>query len=108
MPEPLAPNTSRNGVACRGVRHQLDHGLRQGIVLTEEDRRMLELVGFQSAKGRLRPYPGAPDSWLAGATWRNALLDELAQVFLECRSKLRAACELGVGAEIGTLVGEVP
>ena len=93
--------------ACRGARDQLDHGLRQGIVLTEEDRRMLELVGFQSAKRRLHPYPRA--RFVTGRDHgRNALLDELAQMFLECRSKLRAARELGVGAEIGSLVGEVP
>ena len=93
--------------ACRGARHELDHGLRQGIVLTEEDRRMLELVGFQSAKRRLRPYPRA--LFVTGrGQGRNALLDELAQVLFECRSKLGAARELGVRAEIGALVGEVP
>ena len=45
--------------ARRGVRHKLDHSLRQGTILTEEDRRVLELVGFQSAKRRLGPDPGS-------------------------------------------------
>ena len=68
--------------ACRGARDQLDHRLGQGIVLTEEDRRMLELVGFQSAKRRLRPYPRARFATRRDHG-RNALLDELAQVLLE-------------------------
>src|SRR5688572_2234134 len=93
--------------ACRGAGDQLNHGLRQCIVLTEEDRRMLELVGFQSAKRCPRPYP--PARFVTGrGHGRNALLDELAQVFLECRGKLSAARELGIGAQIGALVGEVP
>src|SRR5580693_4241137 len=67
---------------------------------------MLEFVGLESAKWRLRPSPGrgiAPD-----ATERsNASLDQLAQMILEGSRELGVGSECRIGADKLSLIGEV-
>jgi hypothetical protein len=104
LPEPLAPTRAEREPAA-ALATSWTMAFRASS--DQEDRRVLELVGFQSAKRRLLPYPGS--LFVTGrGQGCNAPLDELAQVLFECRRKLGAARKLGVRAEIAALIGEVP
>src|SRR5208283_5723180 len=76
------------------------------LVLAEEDRRMLEFVGLESTKRRLRPRYGGRIE-LRRATC-DAPRDQLVQMILKGCSELGVVCERGIGADEHALVGEVP